>query len=384
MSVENPTKNSLAIVVSVILVCSAGNADENRIANAQDEQKPAATALDFQSMIQPVPRRAKFIDENFYIWGASMVRDPHGTCHLFYSRWPRELGHSAWVTHSEIAHAVSDDPLGPYRFVDVALPKRRADYWDGLCTHNPTVHEFDGKYYLYYMGNTGDGLPAETLNWVHRNNQRIGVAVADHPQGPWRRFDKPLIDVSASDQAPDALMVSNPSILRRDDGQFVLIYKAVGKQERLPFGGPVVHLAATSSSPTGPFQKHLEPLFTAPGVRFPAEDPYIWANGTRCWAIVNDHKGHFNQTHTDSLSLFTSDDGLHWRVADAPLVTRREIRWADGTRQTFHRLERPQLWRENGRPAVLFCVAEESARKLHSFNVAIPLIPQHAAGNDDR
>lgn len=331
--------------------------------------------LDLHSMIELVPAKAKFIDEDFYIWGGSMVRDSDGICHLFYSRWPRELGHMAWVTHSEVAHAVSDDPLGPYRFVDVALPARGKQLWDGLCTHNPTVHEFDGKYYLYHMGNTGDGHATKKLNPIHRNNQRIGVAVADHPNGPWKRFDEPLIDISEDESASDALMVSNPSILRRDDGMFVLIYKAVGMNGRIPFGGPVVHLAATSQSPTGPFRKQNKPLFTAPGVDFPAEDPYIWFQDGMCWAIVNDHKGHFNGTGSDSLALFQSVDGLEWEPANSPLVTKRIIPWADGTQQPVHRLERPQLYLEDGKPAVLFCAAEETKEKLHSFNVHLPLGP---------
>ncbi|MGI9470785.1 MAG: glycoside hydrolase family protein [Rubripirellula sp.] len=333
-----------------------------------------AAVLNFESMVQPVPSTSKFIDDDYYIWGGSMVRAADGTCHLLYSRWPRKLGHNAWVTHSEIARAVSNDPLGPYRHVDIALPARGKAFWDGMCTHNPTVHEFDGKYYLYYMGNFGDGNATAKLNPIHRNHQRIGVAVADHPAGPWTRFDKPLIDVTPTASAHDELMTSNPSILRRADGKYVLIYKAVGTKGRPPMGGPVVHLAAMSSSPLGPFDKQMKPLFTAPGVRFPAEDPYIWSDGKRCWAIVNDHKGLFNGSGEDSLALFTSMDGLNWNVADHPQVLDRKITWSDGTSQAFHRLERPQLWLENGVPKVLFCAAEETKEKTHSYNVHIPLI----------
>ena len=105
-------------------------------------------------------------------------------------------------------------------------------------------------------------------------------------------------------------MTSNPSFLRRADGTYVRIYKAVGKKGRLPFGGTVVHLAATSDSPTRPFTKQLKSLFATPVVKFPAEDPYVWFDGQRCWAIVNDPNGHFNQTGEDSLALFASTDGL--------------------------------------------------------------------------
>lgn len=333
----------------------------------------AASSPDFTSLIQPVPARAKFSDPDFYIWGASMVRDDNGVCHLLYSRWPRELGHDAWVTHSEIAHATSDDPLGPYRHIDVALPERGAAYWDGHCTHNPTVHAFEGRYYLYYMGNTGDRLPTEHLNWSHRNNQRIGVAVAEDPAGPWTRFDKPLIDVSPNSSASDALMTSNPTICRRPDGVYLLIYKAVGLRGPLPFGGPVVHMAATSFSPLGPFEKHPQLLFTNGDADFPAEDPFIWSQAGRCWAIVNDQAGAFNGVGSDSLSLFSSEDGLTWEPASHPLVSRRQLDWEDGTQELFHRLERPQLWFQRGKPSVLFCAAEETSEKLHSSNVHIPL-----------
>ena len=199
------------------------------------------------------------------------------------------------------------------------------------------------------------------------------MAVADHPNGPWRRLEEPLIDVSDDPDAADALMTSNPSILRRADGIFVLVYKAVGKKRPLPKGGPVVHLAATSASPTGPFRKHGKPLFIAPGIDFPAEDPYIWSQGDRCFAIVNDHKGAFAKTGEDCLALFTSTDGLKWDVASHPLVLSRQVTWASGDVESFHRLERPQLWFENGVPTVLFCAAEPTREKLHSFNVHIPL-----------
>jgi len=103
--------------------------------------------INLNILLAPVPLEAKFQDSDYYIWGGSMIKDLDGLCHLLYSRWPRKLGHNAWVTHSEIAHAVADSPLGPFKHVDVALPVRGSYFWDGHCTHNPTLHEFEGKYY---------------------------------------------------------------------------------------------------------------------------------------------------------------------------------------------------------------------------------------------
>ena len=338
--------------------------------------EPAASDLDLAAMVQPVPRTARFIDENYYIWCGTMIRGDDGRCHLFYSRWPRKLGHYAWVTHSEIAHAVADQPLGPYRHKDVALPARGKEFWDGLCTHNPNVHRFGNKYYLYYMGNTGDGQASKTLNWTHRNNQRIGVAVADSPDGPWQRQDRPLVEPTPG--FFDALCCTNPSATQRPDGGFLLVYKAVGDKNKLPFGGPVVHVAATSDSPLGPFKKHPEPVFTKEGVAFAAEDPFIWHQGDRYRAIVKDNAGHFTGKGK-STALFESPDGLRWKLATHPLVMTTTVVWADGREQKMNSLERPQLWLENGRPAVLLFAVDETPRREHSFNIQIPLVkvPNH-------
>ena len=334
----------------------------------------APAELDLAARIQPVPADARFGDPAFNIWCGTMVRGDDGKCHLFYSRWPRTLGHSAWVTHSEVAHAVADRPVGPYRHADVTLPARGRECWDGLCTHNPTVIRSGGKYYLYYMGNTGDGVAMKTLNWTHRNNQRIGVAVAERPEGPWQRFDRPVIDVSPDPAAPDALMVANPSVTARPGGGFLMVYKAVAKAGKPPFGGPVTHLVATSDSPTGPFRKSLRPIFGKAGVSFAAEDPYVWCDGARYWAIVKDNAGHFTGQGY-SLALFDSANGFDWKPAKHVLVTTPDLRWADGHKQKLLALERPQLYFENGQPAVLFCAAADRTDRDGSFNIQIPLQP---------
>lgn len=327
---------------------------------------------DFAAMRQPVPATAKFSDPEFNIWCGSAVRGDDGRYHMFYSRWPRKLGHVAWVTHSEVAHAVSDSPFGPWKHQDVALPARGAGFWDGSCTHNPTVLRIGAKFYLYYMGNFGDGVAQKPLNWTHRNHQRIGVAVADSPNGPWQRFDKPVVDVGSESSSPDALMTSNPSVAVRPEGGVLMTYKAVGLKRPLPFGGPVVHLVATADKPTGPFTRHPGEIFGARGVVFAAEDPFIWHGGDRYWAVVKDNEGHFTGRGY-SLALWQSTDGFAWKLAKHPFVSTPEITWADGRTQKLNALERPQVLFENGVPIALFCAAADNASRDGSFNVQIPL-----------
>lgn len=346
--------------ILIVVLCFAGS----RMVWADDP--------DFSKAMGPVPLESKFSFPGYHVWGGSMVEGDDGRYHLLYSRWRAELGHNAWVSDSEVAHAVSENPLGPYQHMDVALPARGDGFWDGDCTHNPTVQRFGEKYYLYYMGTHGEGRVARgKLNMSHRNHQRIGVAVADSPAGPWTRFDTPLIDIG-DDDAHDALMVSNPSVAQRPEGGYLMVYKAVAKRRPLPFGGPVVHLTATSDSPTGPFTKQNQPVFTAEDVMFPAEDPYVWFEGDCYRAIVKDMKGSFTNAGR-SLALFESGDGLTWKVSAHSLVSRLSILWVNNTRQDVSALERPQLWFREGKPAILFCAVAADKAREHTFNVAIPL-----------
>ena len=95
---------------------------------------------------------------------------------------------SCWMVASEIVHAVSNVPQGPYQFSEVALPARGAQYWDGRSTHNPRILKYNHKYYLIYMGSTHPFVDPTydqlTLNspWctVARSNKRIGWLLPIH------------------------------------------------------------------------------------------------------------------------------------------------------------------------------------------------------------
>jgi len=74
------------------------------------------------------------------------------------------------------------------------------------------------------------------------------------------------------------------------------------------------------------------------------------------------------------MALFRSGDGIGWAPASSPLALPREIRWEDGEVQKVDNLERPQLWLDDGKPAVLFCACRPQ-RDGDTFNVHIPLTP---------
>ena len=144
--------------------------------------------LDIHSMIQPIPATAKFINDTSYIWCGTLVRSHiDQKYHLFYSRWPRKDGMSAWVTSSEVAHAISDSPFGPFQFKDVTLPHRGAEYWDGMYTHNPTVsHMPDGRFLMVYKAVARKRPQPFGGPVVHL------TAIAENPEGPFVKQNKPI------------------------------------------------------------------------------------------------------------------------------------------------------------------------------------------------
>jgi len=340
----------------------------------------SAPELDLGARVQPVPATAVFSDPGWNIWCGAPIKGDDGKYHLFYSRWPVKYGFDpAWVIHSEIAYAVSDSAFGPYKFVNVALPARGINpatgqkYWDGDVTHNPNILRKDGRYYLFYMGNYGDGTYA-----VHRNNQRVGVAVADKPEGPWTRFDQPIIDVSPDPAAFDSLCTTNPAATVRPDGAILLIYKGVTQSKGHLMGGKVRHGAAIAQQPEGPYVKTPGHIFDAgPGDKtwMLVEDPFIWFShryGDAYYAVARDATGRFTGA-AGGIVLFRSDDGLNWKPAPKAKVLGNHFQWADG-KNSSSRIERPVVLCEDGEPVALFGATNGYVKPPKtSYNVQIPL-----------
>lgn len=346
-----------------------------------NEPRRAADDLDLHRLMRPVEARSVLRDPDWFIWGGGVVKTPDGLYHLLFARWPRREGFNAWVSHSEIAHATSPDPLGPWTVTGPVF-ERRPGFWDADNVHNPLVLEFDGKYYLYYSGDYGPRDGTKEGWWIHRNHQRLGVAVADHPAGPWKRFDKPLLEPTPG--SFDGLLVNSPTVARDRAGRYVMVYKGVSEGP-MPFGGKVRMGLATASHPLGPWKKENITLFDHPTEQFPTDDNYIWFQHDRFYAIVKDYRGYYTQqarpgsTEKESLVLFTSETGRDWKLAAHPFVSDFRIRWADGRiSDRLHRLDQPQIWLENGQPSVLFLAVKEKGDADDSdlsYNIQVSLKP---------
>ncbi|MGL4853291.1 MAG: glycoside hydrolase family protein [Phocaeicola sp.] len=338
--------------------------------------------------VETIPMNNIMSDSLWNIWCGSMVEGYDGKYHLFYSRWPRSTSHESWISHSEVAYAVSDNPGGPFHFVNVPLPAYSDTAWDGAMSHNPYIITKDGKYYLYYIATQGKQLEVDEILsgyseewWKRRNTQRIGLAVSDNPAGPWKRMEQPVLSNSEDLNAFDAMCVTNPAVCVGRGGKMVMLYKAVCKNGTIS-GGNVRFSVAFADSPTGPFVKTNQLIFQPedPTARMIAEDPYIWYDKKQdtYYAIVRDVVGIFTGKESGGLALMESKDAIDWKCVPQPKVLPATLHLEDGSIYNAgeYHIERPFLFRDkHDTPQLLFGafgVEKNGVRREHSFNAAIP------------
>lgn len=325
--------------------------------------------MDFQQYVRPCKADNGFRMDDWAVWCGSAVRGPDGATHLFASRWPKRPDATAslgrdWLLFSEVVRAESPNVDGPFEFKEVVLGPSTPDRWNGRMNHNPTVHRFGDKYYLYHIGTTWDD-ENEDLEGV-RHRQRIGVAVADDPRGPWTQYEgNPILDVRPDKW--DCSYVTNPAVCMDEDGKVWLYYKARDMKDRLLKLG-----VATGPTPVGPFTSHGDaPLFDYADEGSHVEDPYVWRRDGRFWMILKDMTGAVAGAGRGSGMLLYSEDGFEWKRNDPLLAWRKELRYADGAVEEVQNMERPQLLIEDGAPLCAYFAIRRMDGEL--FNAAIPL-----------
>ena len=329
------------------------------------------------------PRTPAFESEGYWVWGSSVVKGEDGKYHMFVSRFPKSLPfHPGWMIASEIVHATSDTPEGPYKFSDIALPARGAQYWDGRSTHNPRILNYQNKYYLIYMGSThpfaNPTYEQLTLDspWciIGRSNKRIGLAVADSPYGPWKRFDEPILKTKPNTFY--SFLTSNPSPIIQEDGSVMMIFKGrtyIGDDK---FSDMALGMAYAPSI-EGPYEvlNNDQPIFQVNG-QGEAEDPFLWKDNKGYHAIFKDHVSKFTGEQGGGV-MAHSKDGIRWTVDKDPKAYSRTVEWEDGKVEMQGQLERPFLLFENGKATYAFFATMngpggfENATK--SWNMVIPI-----------
>ncbi|MHA7944797.1 glycoside hydrolase family protein [Formosa sp. 3Alg 14/1] len=324
--------------------------------------------------------------EDYWVWGSSVIKGDDGMYHMYASRWPKFLPfHPGWMIGSEIVHATSKTPEGPYQFQDVALKARGTQFWDGRSTHNPKIVKHNDMYILYYMGSTHpfEEVTTENVNqfdlkskWciAARWGKRIGVATSKSPNGPWNRLDAPILDVKPNSFY--SFLTSNPSPLIKADGSVVLLFKG---RDYKPDGISNADMSigvATAPSFKGPYTVMGDkPLFSLEHFG-EIEDPHVWSDATGFHMVAKDQRGAITGEAGDGL-LAHSKDGIEWVVDKNPKAYTKTVTWDNGKTVKQGQLERPFVFVEDGKPTHIFFATMDGpggfSNGTKTWNMVIPI-----------
>lgn len=322
--------------------------------------------------------------EGWWVWGSSVIKGEDGRYHMFVSRFPKSLPfHPGWMVSSEIVHATSDAPQGPYRLSDVALKGRGAQYWDGRSAHNPRILKDGDTYYLIYMGSTHPfaNPTAEQITldspWctVARSNKRIGIAKSKSLYGPWIRLDEPVLKTQPNTFY--SFLTSNPSPIIEEDGSVTMIFKGrqyLGDDKYTDMALGI----ARAKQIDGPYkvQNNNQPIFQVNG-QGEAEDPFLWKDKDGYHIIFKDHVGKYT-VESKAGAMAHSKDAIHWTVDKDAQAYSKTVEWEDGTVTVQGQLERPFILFEDGKPTHIFFATMDGPggfeNATQSWNMVIPIV----------
>ncbi len=313
----------------------------------------------FAKRLKPLGRILEL--EGYYVWGTSPIVAPDGKIHVFFSRWDAKKGMGGWINGSEIAHAVADHPEGPYSNIETILAPRGNGYFDGTTCHNPYIQFVDGKYCLFYIGNSNKKT----------DTKRIAMATADSLNGPWVRPDKPLLEAGKPGLWDDHC-TSNPAFLKHPNGQYWLYYKSWNTEEYEHPADPAIrgnrkYGLAMADKLEGPYVKYSgNPIldYSKLGNNRQLEDGNVFIENSRYYMLARD-MGRFD--HEVGIIL-ESADGIHWsepKISYFGYSHYMQQPPAPPHLKKYGRFERPQILMQNGHPTHLF-VATQGGKYMTS------------------
>ena len=325
-------------VVAILLVVEAGKAQE------KSQKMPLsfiAQNLEYKGVAVQ--------DDNYTIWGSAPIQDQDGKTHLFVARWPEKNVNPAWRKSSEIAHYVSYSPEGPFVFSDVAIKGTGRDTWDKFAPHNPEIKKVGKHYVLLYIANTDYHQPP------HGGNQRIGMAIAKSPYGPWKKVGKEGMVLNADNPIKwnykSNMGVANPTFLEAN-GKFFLYFKTKTTEGILKYG------LAIAKKLKGPYTIQDNPVTANKGT---LEDGTVFYYQDYVYLLTTDNHGQ-NTGIVGGGTLWKSMDGLTFNLEDATIgydllptyYKEYDPRKVVKIYGPDPKLERPKILMINNKPAYLY------------------------------
>ena len=262
---------------------------------------------------------------DYCYWDGSIIKDEEtGKYYMFASRWAQNGGH--WGSEydgnlgwrgSQAIRAVSDSLYGPYVDEGPIWP----DYYDG-AGHNVFAFKLSEKDPVY-----GQYKYAISVSDVGRNGDAVNGTfhLSDSLTGEWTHIGKMNVDTNE-------FGLSNISIMVRPDGR----YEATNRNGDI----------AIADSIEGPWEVVERKLWwKVPGMSHEnVEDPVIWYSDGLYHCIANKWDARYAY-------YLTSDDGIHnWKLHPGTAYTpdTEFLSYTDGTMNHWTKLERPNVYIENG------------------------------------
>lgn len=182
--------------------------------------------LAFKDRLQPISEDNVFRSKEYFNWCSSIIKGDDGKYHLFYSRWPRKYTFLSWLTHSEVAHAVSNSPAGPFKILD----KPVIDYMDteDMSLWYDTERDY---YYGVFHAHTFIGMVSspDGINWdkanefvLHQNELNFADGTTVIPD----RLERPF--VFTEDGEPKVMSLA----VKKDDESYIVFIPV--KEQTLP------------------------------------------------------------------------------------------------------------------------------------------------------
>lgn len=265
-------------------------------------------------------------NSEYSYWGGNIITGDDGKEHMFVCRWPEDhpKGHKIWWD-SEVVHAISDHPLGPYKVIEV-IGKG----------HNPEIYRRkDGSYIIGVLGNKA--YKASSL------------------KGPWKEIKSTM----QFDEKETLRNTTNRTYVVRQDGSVLMMNKP-----------GCVFISKNANEEFVQLTGRIYP--SVKKAKF--EDPVIWKDEVQYHCVVNDWLGR-------RAFYLRSEDGVQWEWEPGIAYDPRIFVHVDGAKESWYKFERPKVRQDKyGRATHMnFAVidvlkAEDRGSDIHSSkNVVIPL-----------
>jgi hypothetical protein len=201
-----------------------------------------------------------------------MRRDPSdvikagGLYYVWYSKGKVAHGYDATVWY-----ATSPDGL-TWTEKGEALTRGAQGGWDERSVFTPNILVAEGRYWLFFSGVSAKWAPGKP-------DTAIGIAVADTPDGPWRKLPGgPVLKGTGDPKDFDSMLVDDACLIVRG-GKYWLYYK--GRQlENTPANTKLA--VAIADKPEGPYVRYPGNPVVAGG-----HEVLVWPYGKGVAAMIN-------------------------------------------------------------------------------------------------